>query len=229
MARLLCRPYLCGGPRDCQESGERMDRRSFLLSASAYTLPIPSGDQMHFKVLRNGAAVGDHNIDFNQTGDDLTVSINASLLVTLAMIPIFRYSLKATERWSNGIFQTVDSAVDFNGSPLEVHAERTADGYNVRGTHVPSYLAPLNTLPLTYWNKAMIQGTILNIQTAHSYPVTVHSPGWNEVPTANAGPIVAQRFDLAGKLRMSIWYDRNNAWSRLEFQKNGDISYEKYV
>jgi hypothetical protein len=49
------------------------------------------------------------------------------------------------------------------------------------------------------------------------------------VPTANGGTILAQRFDVTGKLRLSIWYDRNNNWSRLEFQKDGDISYEKYV
>jgi len=205
-----------------------------MLSAAAYALPNPPGsdlhlNDMHFRVFRNGTAVGEHMIHFNQTGDDLTVSVNASLLVTMAMIPIFRYSLAATERWSNGVFQTVDSAVNFNGSPLEVHAERIANGYSVRGTHVPLYTAPPNMLPLTYWNKAMLNGTILNIQTAHSYPVTVTSPGWYDVPTANGGPITAQRFDVSGKLHLSIWYDRNNDWSRLEFQKDGDISYEKYV
>ena len=206
-----------------------MDRRSFLVSASAYALPIPAGNNMHFKVFRNGVAVGDHMISFNQSGDDLTITINAGLLVTMAMIPVFRYSVKATERWSNGVFQSVDSAVNFNGSPLEVHAERIANGYSVRGTHVPLYTAPSNMLPLTYWNRAMLLGTILNIQTAHSYPVKVSSPGWYNVPTANGGTILAQRFDVTGKLRLSIWYDRNNNWSRLEFQKDGDISYEKYV
>jgi hypothetical protein len=205
-----------------------MDRRSFLLNASAYAVPIPSGNQMHFKIFRNGAAVGDHIISFNRTGDGLTVSTSSSFVVTIAMIPVFHYAAKATERWSNGIFQGVDSAVNFNGSPLEVHAERGAGGYQVRGTHVPLYTAPLNTLPLTYWNKAMIQGTILNIQTAHSYPVKVASPGWFNLPTATGGSIIAQRFDLTGKLRMSIWYDRNNNWSGLEFQKSGDFKFLKY-
>jgi hypothetical protein len=74
----------------------------------------------------------------------------------------------------------------------------------------------------------MIQGTILNIQTAHSYPVKVASPGWFNLPTATGGSIIAQRFDLTGKLRMSIWYDRNNNWSGLEFQKSGDFKFLKY-
>lgn len=206
-----------------------MDRRSFLLSAAAYTLPIPSGSEMHFKIFRNGSPVGDHVISFSQSGDDLTVSTQARFVVTMAMIPVFHYAVKATERWSNGVFQGVDSAVNFNGSPLEVHAERTANGYSVRGTHMPLYTAPPNTLPLTYWNKAMINGTILNIQTAHSYPVLVHSPGWFNLPTANESSITAQRFDLSGKLRLSIWYDRNNTWSGLEFHKSGDFVFQKYT
>jgi hypothetical protein len=204
-----------------------MDRRSFLLNASAYALPVANGNEMHFKIYRNGAAVGEHVISFSQSGDDLTVSTNARFVVTVAMIPVFHYTCTATERWSNGVFQTVDSAVNFNGSPLEVHAARTANGYHVEGTHMPLYTAPSNTLPLTYWNKAMINGTILNIQTAHSYPVMVTSPGWFNLPTVTGGTLIAQRFDLTGKLRMSIWYDRDNTWSGLEFQKSGDFKFVK--
>jgi hypothetical protein len=206
-----------------------MDRRSFLLNASAYTLPIPSAKEMHFKVFRNGNPVGDHAIYFTQSGNDLTVLTTVNVLVTMASIPMYSYAVKATERWSNGVFESLDSAVNANGSPLEVHAHRTADGYVVQGTHVPQYTAPLNMLPLTYWNKAMINGTILNIQTAHSYPVTVNSPGWNTLPTASGGSITAQRFDLTGKLRLSIWYDQQDSWSGLEFQKLGHFSYEKYT
>jgi hypothetical protein len=184
---------------------------------------------MHFRVLRNGNPIGEHFMQFKPSGNDLTISIAASLLVTFAGITVFRYAVKAQEIWQNGVFQRIDSAVNFNGTPLEVHAERNANGYSVQGTRVQPYLAPSNLLPLTYWNKAMINGTILNIQTAHSYPVTVNSPGWDALPTATGGTITAQRFDLSGKLRLSIWYDQNNSWSGLEFQKSGDISYQKYL
>ena len=206
-----------------------MDRRSFLLNASAYTLPVPRSDNMHFRVFRNGNPIGEHFMQFKTSGNDLTISTQGHLLVTFAGMTIFRYGVNATEIWQNGVFQSLHSAVDFNGEPLEVHAERVAGGYMVQGTHVPRYTAPPNLMPLTYWNKAMLNGTILNIQTAHSYPVTVKSPGWNNLQTANAGTLTAQRFDTAGKLRISVWYDQSDSWSGLEFEKNGDISYEKYV
>jgi hypothetical protein len=34
---------------------------------------------------------------------------------------------------------------------------------------------------------------------------------------------------VTGKLHLSVWYDRNNSWSGLEFQKRGDFTYEKYI
>jgi hypothetical protein len=92
-----------------------------------------------------------------------------------------------------------------------------------------NYTAPPDTLPLTYWNKKMLSGTILNPQTAHCYKPHVASPGWNNLPTANGGSILAQRFDVTGKLQLSVWYDAANRWSGLEFQKSGDISYRKII
>lgn len=216
-----------------------MNRRTFTLGATAAVLPIsnagavalpvPSSDDLHFRILRNGSPIGDHHVVFSQSGDDLTVTVTADGLVTVAMIPVFSYSVRATECWSNGVFQSLESTVNYNGTPLQVHAHKSAGGYQVQGTKVPPYMAPPDTIPLTYWNKAMMNGTILNIQTAHSYRVKVASPGWNKLPTATGGTLVAQRFNLSGKLNISVWYDQNNAWSGLEFQRLGDITYEKYV
>jgi hypothetical protein len=59
--------------------------------------------------------------------------------------------------------------------------------------------------------------------------VTVNSPGWNRLPTANGGTIVAQRFDVTGKLRLSVWYDQTNTWAGLAFSVNGNETYQKIV
>jgi hypothetical protein len=213
-----------------------MDRRRFLLSAAAFALPIPAGNQMAFKVLRNGTPIGEHHLYFTRTGDDLSVEINIQLLVKLAMIPVFRYNLKAVEKWSGGVFQSLESKIVENGNILTVHAQKNAAGYEVTGTNhdnpdknMPTYQVPSNTMPLTYWNKRFMDATILNIQTAHTYPAAVNSPGWNKLPTAEGRFIVAQRFDLTGKLHLSVWYDQSDTWSGLEFHYSGDETYEKII
>ncbi len=213
-----------------------MDRRRFLMSAGAFALPIPAGHQLSFKVFRNGSYIGDHHLNFSQTGDALTVDINVALLVKIMSIPVFRYELQATECWQSGVFQSLASRVNFNGDMLDVQARKIAAGYDVVGINhgnpaksYPRYTAPPDTMPLTYWNKQMMYSTILNIQTAHSYKVGVNSPGWNNLPSATGKTIVAQRFDLTGKLDLSVWYDPAASWSGLEFQKSGDISYQKII
>jgi hypothetical protein len=220
-----------------------MQRRRFLAGAGttllagpalADALPIPPTGAIGFKVLRNGSPIGEHHLTFTQTGDDLAVNIAVALDVYIAGIRFFHYTLAATERWSAGVFQSLESKIDNNGTALEVQAHKTAAGYDVLGinhTHpeksYPEYTTPPNTMPLTYWNKAMLNGTILNIQTAHSYPAIVTSPGWNKLPTASGGAIIAQRFDVTGKLHLSVWYDQSSQWAGLQFNINGTESYEK--
>ena len=213
-----------------------MDRRRFLAGAGATAvagpvfadaLPVPPNSHLAFKALHNGTPMGEHHLQFTQNGDELRVDINVAFLVRLVGIPIFRYVGTATERWSGGVFQSLDSQINDNGKQFEVHAVKVAGGYNVRGTHVSPYLCPPNTMPMTYWNRAMLYGTILNIQTAHSYPAIVNSPGWNRLPTADSGFIVAQRFDVTGKLHLSVWYDQTNQWSGLAFNVLGSETYEK--
>ncbi len=204
--------------------------------ADGAALPVPPSAKLGFKVLRNGSPIGEHHLTFTRNGDDLTVAIDIALVVTLVSIPVYRYALTAAETWSGGVFQSLASKVNNNGTQLEVQAHKTADGYDVVGINhsdasqsYPEYTAPPNTMPLTYWNKAFMNGNILNIQTAHSYPATVNSPGWNKLPTAEGGSVIAQRFDLTGKLQLSVWYDQMSEWSGLEFNYDGDINYQKIM
>jgi hypothetical protein len=214
-----------------------MDRRSFLLGAAAFAMPvIPSGNSESFKVLRNGVVIGEHHLAFSGTAANPIVDINVALLVKFAGIPVYRYALTARETWEGGGFSKLHSAINNNGTQLEVEAHKVDAGYLVTGTNHsnpakswPQYTAPPDTLPLTYWNKQMLKGNILNIQTAHDYRVNVVSPGWNALPTADGGTITAQRFDLTGKLRLSVWYDQKDAWSGLAFSINGNETYQKVV
>lgn len=220
-----------------------MQRRRFLAGTAAVALagpaladdlPVPAGNRLAFRVLRNATPIGEHYLNFTRDNAGLVVDINIALLVTFAGIPLFRYAATARERWSGGVFQSLETQVNDNGTRLEVQAHKTGAGYSVAGINhsnparsYPQYTAPADTMPLTYWNKAMLNGSLLNIQTAHCYAAVVRPQGWNSLPTVEGGPITAQRFDLRGKLHLSVWYDRFSQWSGLAFHVSGNESYEK--
>jgi hypothetical protein len=245
MAKPGCRPYLFGEILFpfLKEPTRLIDRRQFMIAtgalglagpARAAGLPIPPGNAIAFKVFRNGSPIGEHRLTFTRNGDDLTVDINIDLTVRLAGIPVYRYSLTGNTKYSGGVFTSADTVTNNNGEHLEMHCRKVAAGYDVVGVNhndpsksFPEYTAPPNTLPLTYWDKRMLYANILNIQTAHSYPATVTPAGWFKMPTADGGSIVAQRFDLTGKLQLSVWYDQNDQWASLEFHFSGDETYQK--
>jgi hypothetical protein len=215
-----------------------MNRRGLILAAAAAglarpagadTLPVPALGRIGFKVLRNGAPIGEHHLKFTRTGDALSVEINSDLRVSLLGVPVFHYTLAATERWQGGRFVGLDSQVNHNGALFEVHASPVAGGFAVQSTKAGDYIytGAKPMLPLTYWNKAMLRAEILNVETGRHYPAIVNSPGWNYLPTAEGGQLVAQRFDVTGKLRLSVWYDQAGQWAGLAFSVDGNESFEK--
>ncbi|MGE4483184.1 DUF6134 family protein [Acidocella sp.] len=219
---------------------QKLERRGFLAGAAALAatrpalaapLPIPPGNEMRFKILRNGSPIGEQHMKFTQSGDDLRVDINADLVVTLAGIPVFHYRASAVERWSGGHFSRLDSQVNHNGTKLSVQADPIPGGYAVQSTKAGDYeyTGQPKMLPLTYWNKAMLKAMILNVETGRHYPAIVNSPGWNKLPTAEGGFVIAQRFNVTGKLHLSVWYDQYDQWSGLAFNVDGHETFQKYM
>jgi hypothetical protein len=199
------------------------------LPAKAALPPLPAAGELSFNVLHSGSKVGEHHLKFTQTGDDLRVDINAGGVARIAGIVVFRYACTATEDWAGGAFSGLDSQVNDDGTPREVHATQIAGGFAVQSTRAGNYeyTGTPAMLPLTYWNKAMLNAMILNIETGMHYPAIVATPGWNYLPTADGGRILAQRFDVSGKLHLSVWYDQQGQWSGLQFNHAGVISYQK--
>ena len=197
----------------------------------AMALPVPPTGALGFRILRNGVPVGEQHLTFSQSGDQLRVDNHAELVVRELGIPVFHYAAMATEQWAGGVFRGVDSQVDHNGTQLRVHAAPIAGGFAIESTKTGDYdyTGQPGLMPLTYWNKAMLDAMILNVETGRHYPAIVSSPGWNYLPTADGGRLLAQRFDVSGKLHLSLWYDQNEQWAGLAFNILGQITYQKFT
>ena len=196
----------------------------------AGTLPVPPSGEIGFEVLRNGSPIGEHHVIFTQNPDgDLLVNTSADLRVRVAGIQVYHYQMQVMERWSGGEFTSLDSHVNQNGTLLEVHAQQIAGGFAIQSTKHGNYnyTGPTPMMPLTYWNKSILQAMILNVETGGHYLGIVNSPGWNYLPTANDGTLLAQRFDITGKLHITLWYDQFNQWDGLEFNYLGDVTFRK--
>jgi len=203
-----------------------IDPHEFIAMAGAVTLPIPAGDRLAFALFRNGTRVGSQILHFNRRGDTLTVHNEAVLKVKLLALTVFTYRAKVTEIWSNNAFLSADSQINDNGKIDRVHLRRTATGIAVSGGRIARYTAPASALPLTYWNKAMLNGPMINMQTGHTDRPNMTKLGWTKLPALPSGDVRAEGYQLTGPIRLSVYYDRTKIWSGLSFNHSGHIDYK---
>ena len=206
-------------------SGIVLSRRGLVGLAAAVSLPVPKGDRLAFDVYRNGSRIGRQTVGFHRAGKALTVTTGVELKVSLLGSTLFRYHGRIVEHWRGGRFEAAESHLDDDGTRHVVMARRVAHGVAISGDRVKSYTAPADALPLTYWNKAVLEGPMINMQTGHTDNPTVTPGGWFKWPAVPSGAVTAREYRLTGALRLAIYYNRAGTWSGLSFHHRGHIVY----
>ncbi|MGC8531910.1 MAG: DUF6134 family protein [Acidiphilium sp.] len=190
------------------------------------TLPVPASKRLAFAVFRNGTRIGEQVLQFVETGDHLRIDNHVTLQVKLLDVVMFNYRAAITEHWAQGEFAAAQSVIDANGTLHRVQVARRANGVAISGNLIKPYVAPPDALPLTYWNKALLKGPMINMQTGHTDHPTVTDLGWFALPTLPTGTVRAQAYKLSGSLHLTIYYDQQNRWQGLAFDHSGHITYE---
>lgn len=175
--------------------------------------PAQAGESRDFTVLRDGAPIGHHRVEVNRDGDEVKVSVDIALDVSFGFIPLYSYRHHSQEVWRGERLIRLDSRTDDNGDAFKVSARATLDGLVV-DTGTQRSVMPADTVPTSYWNKALVSGRpILDSQEGRLLAVTV----------TPAGPA---RWHIRGDVDLDIAYDRDNRWSGLWFRlKGSDFTY----
>ena len=155
------------------QSGRRstMTRRALLAGAVTVVgrvahagLPVPSDDKLAFRLMRHGAPIGTHTMNFHRDGDALTVDIAVDVLVKFGPIPFVRYTHRNQERWRRDRLVGFVSQTYRNGTKMHVQARRIDSGVAVDGSGTSPYVAPDNALATTHWNSRMLRGPMIGTQ-----------------------------------------------------------------
>lgn len=196
---------------------------------AALPVPVPEGNRLSFRVLRGDSAIGTHVLYFDPHDDILDVRSEVDLRVGFGPFTLFRYTLRSTERWTAGAFETLDATTNDNGTQDFARIKRDADGLWVEGSQAPRYLAPPNALPSSHWNKAELDGPWINPQDGKLLHPVVAQLGVGDVPAANGPPIAATQYALSGDVQMHLWYDSTPSWVALHFTAHDGslIRYER--
>ena len=186
------------------------------------------GRDLVFRVLRNDGQIGTHRLTFAVTQGGLTVLVATDIKVGVGPITVYRYTHRAEERWQAGTFVSLDAETNDNGTMARTTVRREAEWLDVQGQKASRYQAPLNALPLTHWNQAMLDGPMISAQTGELLRPVVKQVGPGRVVTAS-GPVEALHVTMRGDPDLDTWYDAKSTWLglRLTARDGSTIRYER--
>lgn len=204
----------------------RLCRRGLLggMSAGLVLAASPvraSPDRLAFDVVRGGETIGSHVLTFRRDGDVLAVEVAIDLEVTLAWIPVFRYSHRNTELWRGGGLERLDSRTDDDGSVHEVAVRRQGGRLLVDGDDGRLEL-PGDTITTSYWHPATMERRgLLDTQHGRLAETENRFAGLERIEVAGR-TVEARRYEVTGDLELTAWYGRDGCWSGLAFDARGE-------
>lgn len=174
------------------------------------------GNELVFKVLRDGDQVGFHRVVFRSEGDALIAKSEFSLEVKVLLFTAYRYRYISTDVWSHGCVVSVDATVDDNGDRSSVRANAENRRLTIAGPFGIE-IADAGIFPTNHWHAGVIGAErVLNTITGKVNDVRIVDDGvdWVQV-NGEIRPV--RRYHFTGDLRKTVWYDDDGRWVKMRF------------
>ncbi len=187
---------------------------------------VPPSGHLRFQVFRNDSAIGTHNVQFHSAGDALTVHIAVDFKVGLGPITFFRYSMRTTEQWQDGRLVAATSQADNDGTAESMTAKLQGEALSVQGSKSGAYVAPPGAILATHWNRAELNGPMINPENGELMRFTIDDKGGGPIQAAGK-TIQATHYALTGPATIDLWYSQQSVWSALRAvaTDNSNIDY----
>ncbi len=198
---------------------------SFLTTAYAAALSPESAQTgtYVYQVVRNGEVVGEQRADFERRGDDLRVVTEVRINVTLLGLPIYDFSQRIEERWTNGVLMDFTSVANDDGNTRNVRLQR--DGNRLVGTYDGKKRdLPGNLIPTTLWNSAVVEHSSVLETVKGRERTTQVTVGDTERVKLPIGDVAARHFVFSGQFSREAWYDESGVLVAAQMEaKDGSI------
>ena len=184
---------------------------ALLLATPALTPALAQSSGYRWRVMRNGTAIGTHDVSFTERGGErITTSENIVTPRVLGVV-VYRYEHRMTEVTRGGRFVSVRSSLNRNGTVIEVTAEATAAGVRLSGPEGVLNL-PAGAVPLAWWEPGRFGGRLPLFGTTTGRPLDLR---WTREALA-----AGTRWRTAGEIEAVLEFDAGGRWTA--YQVKGD-------
>ena len=171
--------------------------------------------QWNFQVTLDGQPIGEHRFTSNASGDDRQVSSDASFVVKMLGLTVYRYRHQAIEQWRGNCLTGLASSTEENGKTTRVRA--AAEGTAALQAADTTQALVGCVMSFAYWNPAVLTQTrLFNAQTGRAETVQVKPQGSDTVEVRGV-PVTAARWRITGTAQpIDLWYAADGEWIGLD-------------
>jgi hypothetical protein len=166
---------------------------------------FPGNRTIVYDIVRDGLVVGHHRVEFMQNGDDIQVTTDVEIDVSVLFIPVYSLRHHGVEQWQDGVMVAFNSTTDDNGRDRVI--DIVPEGGDWRVEHDGSLdIRPGAALIGTLWHPDTVNRTMLiDPIKGKLRNVTVTDRGMEtiEVPL---GTVEARHISIAGDVVQEVWY-----------------------
>ena len=168
--------------------------------------PFPDDGAIHFSVLRQGGAIGEHAIRFTHENGRFIVRTDVMFDAGAPGVRLYRYEHHAEEVWIDGWLHAVTSDTDNDGQLYRLRAERRGGVFggtiNGRAFTVSGYI-----VPSSLWHRdTPASRALFDTADARVKIVRGRLLGTDEVAVYGK-PVSANHYALSGQIQRDLWYD----------------------
>ena len=187
-----------------------MEASTAALAAALPVCPVSNGQTVSYDIVRGGDVIGHQTVRYATAGTDLTVTIDVAAALHMMGIRVYRYQHHGEETWHDGQMVRLVTTTDDDGTPRHVDASRDPQTGTWRGVIGQPGPAPL--LSTSFWNiQTVLQTRLLDRETGRIIAVHADAPATQTLPLGTR-TISASKYDLAGPVKGSVWYDGSGCW-----------------
>jgi hypothetical protein len=174
------------------------------VAATVDPAALKSGDWT-FRVLLDGAPIGQHRFSVRAHGDERDVLSEANFAITMLGFTAYRYRHKAMERWQGNCLAALSSSTDDDGKTMSVDA--AAGKAPIEGC----------VMSFAYWNPAIrTQSQLFNAQTGKLEDVHIEALAGASIDVQGK-PRAATGFRIRGAGQpIDVWYSAEGQWIGLD-------------
>ena len=208
---------------------------NFPFSSNAHVQHYENLKRIEFDIYRNNDHIGKHIFSFNKKNEQIEVESQIQFEIKKIGIVFYKYYVKGTEVYKDGVLMKFNSKTDQNGKEKYVNMKLESGEYIIDGSSYKGK-APVDYLLGTWWNHSITKAdaqisavsgriikqkvTFLGKETIEIGSKTYNALHFNFSSTD-------EKLGKDKKLNTDVWYDEENLnWIKATFKKKGRWEYK---